>query len=153
MTYRDQQKTYLKNQLSTVTVNSVTLPVYDTIYTTTDQYPFATITSGSLKPNLSDTSVYDSGTYRRVYEYRIIVVHNLGGEDTFTKETLIEIDDWENAIINKLQERVFRDGGMPACDDIMVIEVTSPINGLEINLTEGMVFKMFTVECRVDVLY
>jgi hypothetical protein len=153
MTYRTQHKAYLQSKLAVVTVNSQVLEVYDTVYTSPDRYPFACITSGELRPNISDTSIYDTATYRRGYTYTIIVVHNMGAADVITAPVLEEMDNWEEAILDTLQSRALRDGGYPSLDDVIVTDVTAPVNGLEINLSEGMLFKMFRVECRVNVLY
>lgn len=150
MNYRELHKQTIKQFLENTALDGINMKVVASAFSNSNYYPYSAISSGELNPNKQNGSKLDTDTYLRVYTYDIITVFNMAEEGMTAQKLQKLIDGWEAVIIDTLQSESIRNAGGSSYHDLRVVNVTSPINGLEINLREGLVFKAFTVE--VDVI-
>jgi len=146
MSIRSTHKAQLKTILEGITYNTVALPVYDEVATTSDRFPYVFITSGGLTPNRASANAVtlnSTNDYVRQYRYFINLVTQ-GTEDiSGTNLVEIQLDDLEEEIMELLQKDSTRDN--VNWTDLYVQDVSSPFSGAELNINETYIIKTFEV--------
>lgn len=151
MNYRLLHKAKLKELLQNIQIKGKNIHVIDTAFTNSDFYPYCAISSGELTPNRTQGSKLDTNTYNRVYTYDISVVFDFADEYQTTQDMQNDIDLWEAELIDTFQSEVTRNAGGGDYHDLRIVNISAPIDGVEFNLREGLLFKVFTIELDVIV--
>jgi hypothetical protein len=161
MNYRLTDKQYLKTYLETVTFDGKALPVY-TKHTISDHTPYCLVSSAGLIPNDGANTLHDTGHYKRGYRYQIHLAWLATLGEAPTQVTEDSIDELEASIIDLLQSQAVRDceevsGESPRTakwlDLSLDNEVSAPMSGLRIALSENHFIKTFFVKIQHETDY
>lgn len=153
MNTRTEQKNRLQSILETITFNGNVLPVFVGLKTTNNVYPYCFITSSRLIPNKDGGTLRDRGTYERVREYTLVAVFQQNSEAIEDLNAIeVEIDELEQLLIDKIGDEATRNDGQEWVD-IYVTDVSSPVNGIELNMDSSLITKIITVACETQEEY
>ena len=147
MSIRSDHRTILANLVNSVTVDGANLyctPYYINTPPEGQDYPYFFITAGGLTPNKSEFSVMSNFlNYNRIYKYMITCVFISPENDSESVEK--QIDDIEEAILNKLQSASARNSGV--YQDLVVSDI-SPIFNPDPEISDNMMMK--TIEVSIE---
>ena len=150
MGVRNDQKIRLRILLQSIVFGGLSLSVVSRYVSTNSRYPYVFITSGGMTANTTG-SRFDTGTFNRLWEYKITVVfdysnQNLSSETTAGIEQ--QIDDIEELILDKLQSEASID--RPEWLDMYITSISdTELNVDETGqLVDNHLLKTFTVVCR-----
>jgi hypothetical protein len=149
----EQHITAIQTRLQTVEYNGNPLAVSKYFVTTANIYPYFYITDGEIRAN-TEGKQYElgpNGTYKRTYQYEISVVfavdlENFGNtQDEIRAITGLLLDKLQGADMLAPTPQEISDG-IQIWTDFNLISVSRPINGVEVELTDNNIIKIFIVE-------
>jgi len=136
---RCQQKEFLLDVLKEIQYGGLSLDTQDGYVNSPNRFPYSYVLSGNGR-----VEWMSNRTYRVKRTYYINVVFKVGEDKKIPTKA---IDDVEGLMISKLLSIKTRAGNKPACDDLQLIDWTTPFQD-DVALRDSTILKTFVVECE-----